>query len=62
MLFRVVFFDKVKNWMMPFDQSKYSGIDYYFRAAVSSVICSSIILLITYPFDLIHTRTSCDMS
>jgi hypothetical protein len=59
---RVLFFDKAKNWMMPYDTSKYSGFDYFWRITCSSTICMGLTLAFTYPFELIHTRTSSDMS
>lgn len=62
MFTRVVFFDKTKNWLMPYDSSKYSGFDYFWRVACSSVICMSLTLSFSYPFELIHTRTCSDMS
>jgi hypothetical protein len=48
--------------MMPYDTSKYSGFDYFWRLATSSTICMGLTLAFTYPFELIHTRTAADMS
>lgn len=62
MFTRVLVFDKIKNWMMPYDNSKYQGFDYFWRAACSSVMCSGFMLFLSYPLDLIHTRTCTDMS
>ena len=62
MFTRILFYDKFKNWLMPYDTSKYTGVDYFLRASISSVLCNSVMLFITYPLDLIHTRTSTDMS
>ena len=62
MMVRVLFYDKIKNYMMPFDTHKYSGFDYFWRAATSAVICGGLSLVFTYPFDLIHTRTATDMA
>lgn len=62
MLTRVVFYDQIKNWLMPYDVTKYQGFDYFWRAATASVLCSALTLFTSYPLDLIHTRTSADMS
>ena len=62
MFTRVLFFDKVKNWLMPYDNSKYAGFDYFWRLVSTSTICMGFTLLFTYPFELIHTRTCSDMS
>jgi hypothetical protein len=59
---RVLMYDKVKHYFMPFDTRKYSGMDFLWRAMMSSTICMSISTLLTYPLDLIHTRMSVDMS
>jgi hypothetical protein len=47
---------------MPFEARKYSGLDYFTRAACASVLCMSLTTLLTYPLDTIHTRTSVDMT
>lgn len=62
MFCRVLFFDKIKNWLMPYDTSKYSGFDYFWRVAVSSVTCGAVTLGLSYPLDLIHTRMATDMA
>lgn len=59
---RVLFFDKVKHWLMPYDPSKYEGFDYFWRVVSSSLVCGAIALFFTYPLDLIHTRMCADMS
>jgi Mitochondrial carrier protein len=59
---RIVFFDKIKNWMMPHDSQQYSGFDFFWRVAFSSILCTGLTLGLSYPFDLIHTRTSADMT
>lgn len=59
---RVLFYDKVKHWMMPYDPSKYQGFDYFWRVVTSSLVCGAIALAFTYPLDLIHTRICSDMS
>jgi hypothetical protein len=55
-------FDKFKHSFMPYDQKKYKGIDYLWRVGFASALCMTASLAITYPFDLIHTRMSADMS
>ena len=62
MFTRVLFFDKIKNWMMPYDHTKYFGFDYFWRVASSSTLCVTLTLLLSYPLELIHTRTCADMS
>ena len=47
---------------MPYDVSKYIGFDYFWRVACASQIITGLNLLMCYPLDLIHTRTSGDMS
>ena len=47
---------------MPYDVSKYEGVDYMWRVLCSGALCAGITFGLTYPFDLIHTRTSGDMS
>ena len=62
MLLRVLFYDRIKGTMMPYDQRKYSGFDWFWRIAVSGAACQAMTLMLTYPLDLIHTRTSADMT
>lgn len=62
MLLRVSFYDKIKNYWMPFHPSKYSGFDYIWRISTASFICTLISCVFTYPFDLVRTRICCDMS
>lgn len=59
---RIIFYDRVKHFLMPYHSSKYLGFDYYWRAATSAVVCAAVTLGLTYPLDLIHTRTSADMA
>lgn len=62
MLLKVTLYDKIKHSIMPNDPRKYSGIDFYWRACLSAVACMGVTTLVTYPLDLIHTRTSVDMT
>jgi len=57
-----MFYDRFKNFFMPLQPRKYSGFDYFWRAAASSVACMAVTTLFTYPLDLIHTRMSADMT
>lgn len=47
---------------MPQDQSKYSGIDYYWRYYASAAMIMGLTAMLTYPLDLIHTRLATDMT
>ena len=62
MMMRVVFFDKIKNYLMPYNPKKYSGFDYAMRVGTASFLCTMFNLTFSYPLDLIHTRTCADMS
>jgi len=62
MLLRIFLYDKVKLSFMPYDTHKYKGFDYYFRAAGAFSICTLFTTLLVYPFDLVHTRISADMT
>ena len=59
---RVFFYDKIKLSFMPYDTHKYKGFDYYWRAAGAFSVCTLFTTLIVYPFDLVHTRISTDMT
>ena len=59
---RITFFDKFKNYFMPYDVSKYEGMDYMWRVLCSSALCAGMTFGLTYPLDVIHTRTCGDMS
>jgi solute carrier family 25 (adenine nucleotide translocator) protein 4/5/6/31 len=59
---KLIFFDKFKHYFMPFERQKYTNFQYFFRAACSSVCCMSLSFFLTYPFDLIHTRATAEMS
>ena len=58
----VTVYDKIKNAYMPLEQSRYSGIDFYWRFFASASMTCSITSAIAYPLDLIHTRIASDMS
>ena len=47
---------------MPYDVHKYHGFDYFWRAALSFSIITSVTTALTYPFDLVHTRITTDMT
>jgi len=55
-------YDKIKHYFMPYDSRKYKGGDFFWRAAMAAGFCNGLTLLLTYPFDLVHTRISTDMS
>jgi hypothetical protein len=59
---KIIFYDKFKQYFMPYDSHKYSGMQYFFRAACSSICCMSFSFFFSYTFDIIHTRASADMS
>ncbi len=62
MLIKVAFYDRIKNALMPYNSSKYSGLDYFIRAQTAAVLCMSISTIFTYPFDLLHTRITADVT
>lgn len=47
---------------MPYDKSRYSGFDYYWRFYASAAMTIGVTALFTYPLDLIHTRISSDIT
>ena len=59
---RVSVYDRIKNFYMPYDASRYSGIEYYGRFFGSSLFTIGLTALFTYPLDLIHTRISADIT
>jgi len=59
---QVTVYDRIKHAYMPYDSSKYSGIDFYWRVFASSSMILGLTAALTYPFDLIHTRLASDMS
>jgi hypothetical protein len=62
MLLRIFFYDKIKSSFMPYDAHKYKGFDYFWRSACSFSIITGLSTLLIYPFDLVHTRISCDLT
>lgn len=48
--------------MMPFDRHKYSGLDYYWRMSMIAFFTMGPTTLLTYPFDLFHTRMAADLT
>ena len=62
MFMRIFMYDKVKNTFMPYDPSKYKGIDYFWRSACSFSLITALSTLIVYPFDVAHTRISADIT
>ena len=59
---KVLTYDKIKNYFMPYDSRKYSGFDFFWRASASAVFTSGLTMLFTYPFDVFHTKMTADMS
>ena len=62
MFLRVFLYDKVKLSFMPYDTHKYRGFDYFWRSATAFSICTLFTTLIVYPFDVVHTRISSDLT
>ena len=62
MFIKILFYDKIKHAVMPYDMKKYSGLDFFLRASFSSALSMTVMTLFTYPFDLFHTRTTVDMT
>jgi hypothetical protein len=61
-LIKVAFYDRVKNSLMPYSPSKYTGFDYFIRVQTAAICCMGISTVFTYPFDLLHTRLSADVT
>ena len=59
---KILFYDKIKHAVMPYDAKKYSGLDFTIRTISSSTLSMLLMTLITYPFDVFHTRTAVDMT
>lgn len=59
---RIFFYDKIKGSFMPYENHKYRGFDYFWRAASSFAFCTALTTLVVYPFDTIHTRLVADMT
>lgn len=47
---------------MPYDKSRYSGFDYYWRFYAAAFMTIGVTAFFTYPLDLIHTRISSDIT
>jgi len=62
MALKVFFYDKFKNFWMPYSSQRYTGFDYFWRLALSGSLCTVLTTGLTYPLDLIHTRLVTDMS
>ena len=62
MYVKILFYDRIKHAVMPYDVKKYKGLDLVIRTTSSSLLSMLIMTLVTYPFDLFHTRTSVDMT
>mmetsp|Transcript_7298 Transcript_7298/g.10276 ORF Transcript_7298/g.10276 Transcript_7298/m.10276 type:complete len:149 (+) Transcript_7298:281-727(+) len=59
-LLKVAFYDRIKHLIMPYSQSRYSGLDYFIRSQIAAISCMTLSLGLTYPFDVLHTRLSAD--
>lgn len=59
---KISLYDKIKNYWMPYDFRKYSGVDYFWRAAASAAMCMLFSTALVYPLDTIHTKISTDMT
>jgi len=57
---KVVFYDRVKNFMMPLNPAKYNGLDFFIRSQIAAICCMSLTLAATYPLDMLHTRMAAD--
>jgi hypothetical protein len=62
MFCRVIFFDKFKNYLMPYEAHKYSGFDWFWRVGLASMSCQMLNLVVAYPLETIHTRMCADMT
>ena len=62
MSLKLMLFDKFKHYFLPYDTSKYSFFQHYFRAACASMCSMSLTFFLTYPLEVIHTRGAADMS
>ena len=61
-IMRVTIFDRMKNYYMPLDSSRYTGLSYYGRIFMASSATVSITSAMTYPYDLIYSRLGGDMT
>lgn len=62
MFTNIGFYDKFKHRLMPAGDSKYTGINNYWRRAVAALGSASVTIALTYPFELFFTRITADMS
>lgn len=62
LMLNVFLYDKIKDFFMPYDPRKYSGLDLYLKTASAATVCTAATLFLTYPLDLIHTRMVTDMT
>lgn len=58
----ILFYDRVKNKIMPAGDSNYSGFDRFFRRTFIALFAGAITVGVTYPFNLCFTRLSADMN
>lgn len=59
-IIKVTFYDRFKQFFMPYSPSKYSGLDFFFRTQIAALCCMSVSTFFTYPMDLVHTRLAAD--
>jgi fluoride ion exporter CrcB/FEX len=59
---KVLTYDKIKHYYMPYDSHKYRGFDFFWRLSFIAGTIGALTTLVTYPFDLIHTRMTADLS
>ena len=52
-MLRISVYDRIKHAYMPYDKSRYSGFDYYWRFFASAAMTVGVTALFTYPLDLI---------
>lgn len=62
MYVRVLFFDRIKQYFMPYNQSKYQGFNFFARLSAAAFVSMTFQTILTYPLDLIQTRIMADMS
>lgn len=55
-------YDKIKNYFMPYDTRKYKGFDFMWRASMAGSFTTAVTLLLSYPFDLVHTCMTTDLT
>lgn len=62
MFLKIFFYDKVKNYFMPYAPQRYHGFDFFWRATSAASVCAVATTLFSYPLDLIHTRIASDLT